>query len=113
MIVYNIDRCWFPLKADAEAFRKALGLPPSKLHKLNIETREELAVLLNGLMGLKEVDQDLIPQGAPMEPEISPKEIIDENVLLVPEYVPMFLARAYANGKKIVRISSEEMEDDS
>lgn len=71
MIVYNVDRKFFPMKNDADDHRKALKLPGSALHTLRIETREELAALLNGLFAtgpaaplepVAEPDLDFIPK---------------------------------------------------
>lgn len=57
MIVYNAGRLWFTMKADADAHRKAQGLPPAKLVKVTVNSREGLAAVLNGLCGLGGVDQ--------------------------------------------------------
>lgn len=52
MIVYNVNRSFFPMKNDAETLRKSEGLPPSATSKIEIKTREDLADLLNGLCAL-------------------------------------------------------------
>ncbi|WP_353645706.1 hypothetical protein [Mesorhizobium sp. WSM2239] len=108
MIVYNVERGWFPMKNDAEAYRKTLGLKPDANFKLVIETREELAAFLNGLMGIKAPEQ--APAGAVVEPVVAPPEVIERNFVEVPDYVPMFLAKAYAKaeGKEIKWVASEE-----
>lgn len=100
MIVYNVDRAWFPMKNDAEAHRKALGLPKGALFKLVITDRDELAALLNGLTALKAEE---LPTGAPVEQEVAPPEVVERNVLEVPDYIPKFLAEAEAKrqGKKV------------
>jgi len=110
MIVYNVERCWFPMKNDAEAYRRQLGLKPDANFKLVIETREELAALLNGLMGLKpepaaEAEAEPPPPaGAVLEPAPAPKEVVERNVIEVPSYVPKFLAEAWAkHGNRKIR----------
>ena len=86
MIVYNVNRQWFTHKDQADAYRKAQGIRPSNAtpFKVTIETREELATLLNALceptpetvkaMGTLLVDR------AYVEPQRA-----------VPDYVPLFL----------------------
>lgn len=49
MIVYNVKRRWFTMKNDAEAYRRTEGLPPSATYTLRVDTREDLADLLNTL----------------------------------------------------------------
>ncbi|ESY35711.1 hypothetical protein NKK48_30215 [Mesorhizobium sp. C386A] len=115
MIVYNVERGWFPMKNDAEAHRRALGLKPDANFKLVIETREELAAFLNGLMGLKKEpapEEAPTPVGAVLEPEVAPPEVIERNYIEVPDFVPAFLARAHAKaaGKEIRWISSASSE---
>lgn len=56
MIVWNAGRRFFPLKADAETHRKTHNLPPAI--KVEIDGREDLAALLNGLCAIGE-DQAL------------------------------------------------------
>ena len=45
MIVYNVARRWYAEKADAETYRKLLGLKPSATIKVTVENRGELAHL--------------------------------------------------------------------
>lgn len=106
MIVYNVERAWFPMKNDAEAHRKVLGLPPSANFKLVIESREELAAFLNGLMGIKAPEE--APAGAVLEPVVAPPEVIERNYIEVPDCVPLFLAKEHAKGKEIRWIKSDE-----
>lgn len=47
MIVYQIEKQFFPLKGDAETKRKQLGLKTGATIKHVITNREELAELLN------------------------------------------------------------------
>ena len=49
MIVYNVARRWYAEKADAETYRKLLGLKPSATIKVTVENRGELAHLLDAL----------------------------------------------------------------
>lgn len=49
MIVYNVKRRFFDMKQDAEAYRRAEGLPPPATAKIEITDRRELAALLNEL----------------------------------------------------------------
>jgi len=49
MIVYNVLRRWFTEKAAAQAYRKAEGLKPSALAKVTVNSRDDLAALLNAL----------------------------------------------------------------
>ncbi len=107
MIVYNVARGWFPMKNDAETYRRQLGLKPDANFKLEIHTREELAAFLNGLMGAKAPEA---PAGAVLEPVIAPPEVIERNVVEVPDYVPKFLAEAWAKreGKSIKWVSEAQ-----
>jgi hypothetical protein len=49
MIVYNVGRRWFGLKADAETYRISEKLPPDAATKITILDRIQLATLLNAL----------------------------------------------------------------
>lgn len=49
MIVYNVQRRFFDMKADAEKYRVAEGLPPSATLKLEVSDRRQLAALLTEL----------------------------------------------------------------
>ncbi|TGQ26588.1 hypothetical protein, partial [Mesorhizobium sp. M00.F.Ca.ET.216.01.1.1] len=74
MIVYNTDRAFFPMKNDADAYRRQLGLKPAALATIRIESREELAAFLNALMGLRkeasaeQPEAPVAPPGAVLEP---------------------------------------------
>ncbi|RWN60164.1 hypothetical protein [Mesorhizobium sp.] len=113
MIVYNVGRGWFPMKNDADAHRRQLGLKPAALATIRIDTREELAAFLNALMGLKgDAPEVEVPAGAVLEPQpqgVEP-EVIERNYIEVPDFVPMFLAqqRAKQAGKEIRWVSEEE-----
>ncbi|MDV2964983.1 hypothetical protein RZ532_03285 [Nitratireductor aquimarinus] len=106
MIIYNVERSWFPMKNDAEKYRKELGLKPDALHKLTINDRDELAALLNGLVALK---REELPAGAVTEPQVAPAKVVNQNIIEVPDYIPHFLAEAQAKkeGKQISWVSSE------
>ncbi|RWD43923.1 hypothetical protein [Mesorhizobium sp.] len=110
MIVYNVERGWFPMKNDAEAYRRKLGLKPAALATVRIESREELAAFLNALMGLKKEPAEPAetpPAGAVLEPQVVAPEVIERNYIEVPDFVPMFLAKKQAGGKEIRWISEE------
>lgn len=49
MIVYNVQRRFFDMKADAEKYRVAEGLPPAATLKLEVTERRQLAALLTEL----------------------------------------------------------------
>ncbi|RUU79027.1 hypothetical protein [Mesorhizobium sp. M7A.F.Ca.MR.362.00.0.0] len=90
MIVYNVQRRWFTMKNDAEAHRKALGLPPSATFTLRIGGRDDLADLLNGLCELgAQID------GANPNP---PPEVIERNQIAnePPDCVPALSCQGVA-----------------
>ena len=93
MLVYNVARCWFPMKNDAEAYRKQLGLPKDALSKLVIDDRDQLAALLNGLVGLVPEER---PPTAPVEPAPAPPEVLSRNRIEVPDFIPKFLVESWA-----------------
>lgn len=94
MIVYNVQRRWFTMKADAEAHRRDLGLPASATFKLDIRDRVELAAFLNGLCG--------IGNGTPsvMAEDPSPEVIARNQISDVPDCVPKFLVEAWQKSLK-------------
>lgn len=96
MIVYNVKRRWFPMKNDAEAYRKAGGLPPAATYTLRIDDRDELAALLNGLCGI-EPHHEI--EGCPPP---APAEVIERNQVTndPPDCVPLFLVREWENKMK-------------
>ncbi|TIW39833.1 MAG: hypothetical protein E5V72_25260, partial [Mesorhizobium sp.] len=109
MIVYNVDRAWFPMKNDADAYRRQLGLKPAALATIRIDTREELAAFLNALMGLKrDAPEAEVPAGAVLEPQVVAPEVIERNYVEVPDFVPLFLAKKQAGGKEIRWITEEQ-----
>ncbi|TPJ51778.1 MULTISPECIES: hypothetical protein [unclassified Mesorhizobium] len=117
MIVYNVDRAWFPMKNDADAHRRQLGLKPAALATIRIDSREELAAFLNALMGLKkepapDAPEETPPAGAILEPHVVEPEVVERNYIEVPDFVPMFLAKEHAKqqGKEIRWISSASTE---
>ncbi|RWM32584.1 MAG: hypothetical protein EOR77_21375 [Mesorhizobium sp.] len=113
MIVYNVERGWFPMKNDADAHRRQLGLKPAALATIRIDTREELAAFLNALMGLKKepaAQEEVPPAGAVLEPQVVAPEVIERNYIEVPDFVPAFLAKEHAKreGKEIRWITEEQ-----
>ncbi len=91
MIVYNVERRWFPMKNDAESYRRSLKLPPDATFKLQIETREELAAFLEGLCNVARPGAVSVATGIP-------EEVVERNRLpddYPPSYVPQFLVREW------------------
>lgn len=86
MIVYNVKRKWFSLKADAEAYRRAEGLPAEATFKLQIDDRDELAALLNGLCDIAAV----VP--APILADVIERNLVTNEP---PDFVPEFLAKEW------------------
>ena len=83
MIVYNVDRSFFPKKDDAEAYRRAERLSPASLHKIEVNSRDDLAALLNALCE---------PKPLTMKDE-RPEARIDV-ADPIPDFIPRFLRRA-------------------
>lgn len=88
MIIYNVQRRWFPMKADADTYRVGLGLPPKATAKIEVNNRDDLAALLNALCEAKEA------------PDVgATTEIVDRAYVPVdtdiPACVPAFLRKAY------------------
>ncbi|MER9596101.1 hypothetical protein [Mesorhizobium sp. M0244] len=101
MIVYNVARAWFTMKADAEAHRKSLGQPPSGTATIRIDSREELAGLLNGLMGLGEIEvmqANTVVAG----PALVPTEVVKRAQITntPPDCVPLFLIKDWERRNK-------------
>jgi hypothetical protein len=94
MIVYNVQRRWFSMKNEANAYRRELKLPPEALYKLELSTREELAFLLNGLCNNGNAMIDAVMALAP-EPltaaELLPVVVRNGVREDIPDYVPLFL----------------------
>jgi hypothetical protein len=95
MIVYNVKRRWFTMKADAEAYRKAEGLPPSATFKLDIRDRDDLAALLNGLCGMVAFVPP-VPLAA-VPPEVLERSRVVDNP---PDCVPQFLVKDWQQRHK-------------
>lgn len=95
MIIYNVKRRWFSMKADAERYRITEGLPPAATFKLEIVDREGLSALLNALSEPPE-------EGAPVEAErVGVTTAIVDNAFFVPSRdIPAFLRRDWA-GREI------------
>jgi hypothetical protein len=95
MIVYNVDRRFFSEKSDAEAFRKRLGLKPSATLKIAIDSRIDLAGLLNALCD--PAGHAAIAAKAPLPEPIAPPPLLDrayvDAQLTVPDCVPLFLIK--------------------
>lgn len=89
MIVYNVMRRFFAMKTDAEAHRKALGLKPDATIALRIESREELAALLNGLC-------EPGTSGAPDVAAVLPAIVVDRAYVEPGFDIPLFLRKENA-----------------
>lgn len=89
VIVYNVDRAWFTLKADAERHRVKLKLPPKATALVRVDNREELAALLNALCGAEE----WLRAGPSVKLTAGPEVIARASVakVLAPDFVPRFL----------------------
>lgn len=91
MIVYNVQRRWFGKKADADAFRVGLRLPPASAMKVEIGDRADLSALLNALCepGSDRVAEANLPVSG------DPQALIDRAFvsphITVPDFVPKFL----------------------
>lgn len=85
MIVYNVDRAWFTLKADAERRRVSVKLPPKATATVRVDSREELAALLNALCGAS------VPAPSPVA--LPPLEVLTRAhiEIIPPDFVPRFL----------------------
>jgi hypothetical protein len=65
MIVYNVERSFFPLKAEADSFRRSKKLPYHRTARLDVRTRDELAAILNAVAAgeMPEPGPEIEPQG--------------------------------------------------
>ncbi|MER8641021.1 hypothetical protein [Mesorhizobium sp. M1252] len=97
MIVYNVKRRWFTMKNDAEAYRKAEGLPPSGTYTLRIESRDDLAALLNGLCGIDGIHRYVEVVEEPVPEEVLARNEITNNP---PDCVPLFLVKDWEQRMK-------------
>lgn len=93
MIVYNVKRRWFASKADAEAYRKAEGLKPAAAAGVRIESREQLAFLLNALCGAEPAGIAVAAAATGADvPKIVDRAFVDPHAD-VPLFVPAFLIK--------------------
>ncbi len=92
MIVYNVQRGWFAMKADAEAFRKSAGLPPSATYKISVSDREELVALLSLISGRE------VPEGE-KAPEVAPEAVMAEDEPW-PDWIPAIFIRDWQKRRK-------------
>ena len=96
MIVYNVKRRWFPMKNDAEAYRRSEGLPPAALYTLRIDNRDELAALLDTLCGavVPPAAENITTGGLEVPTEVLERAAVPAEVE-VPDYIPAFLVKAW------------------
>ncbi|MBO6553225.1 MAG: hypothetical protein JJ926_03975 [Roseitalea sp.] len=81
MIVYNVDRRFFPLKGEAIAYCVEHGHKRASIHKFAITNRDELAAFLDGLC-----------EPAPDRPSPLPDVTVEREV---PDCVPAFLRKSW------------------
>lgn len=89
MIVYNVRRRWFSLKADAETYRVSEKLPPDATIKISIVDRTQLAVLLDALCAppprdgkastVKQVVPDPVIDQAYVDPDLDIPKFLRES----------------------------------
>ncbi len=95
MIVYNVQRQFFVKKDDAERARVAAGLKPAATLALRVETREDLAALLNALCDPPVAGSVALP---------ATTELVDRAYVArstdIPTCVPKFLIEAWAKLEK-------------
>lgn len=89
MIVYNVKRKWFPMKGDAETYRKSEGLPPDATTKIDVRDRDQLAALLNGLC--EPPAKGETPANFP-----APEKVIDDAYVMPDKDIPPFLRESWA-----------------
>ena len=97
MIVYNVQRRWFSMKATADTYRKELKLPPEAIYRLELNDREELSWLLNGLCD-SEAAVDAVLALAPepaAQDELLPVMVRNRVREDIPDYVPLFLRKEW------------------
>jgi hypothetical protein len=94
MIVYNVARGFFDMKADAEALRKELGLPKDALNKIDIRDRTELADFLTALCTRSE---------APAAQGVKPMDIADDAL----DFIPSFVKRDWERRAQFAKGGSE------
>ena len=96
MIVYNCERRWFEKQDEANAYRRTLLKPRSwPVARVRVESREDLAYLLNALCGASTPRVDVV---LPREPAMLQKFAEPVTVAAyvgkpdeVPDYIPLFL----------------------
>lgn len=91
MIVYNVRRRWFSLKADAETYRVSEKLPPDATIKISIVDRTELASLLDALC-----EPPPPSEKAPADSGPVPDRVIDQAFVDPDLDIPKFLRESWA-----------------
>lgn len=89
MLVYNVRTQFFPMKSEADAYRKSLGLPPKATTKIVVNSREALAALLNGLCN---------PAGGDLPETTTAK--LQELGEDIPDFVPAFVRSDWEKRKR-------------
>lgn len=90
MIVYNVRRRFFTMKDDAETYRKAEGLKPAATIRVEVDSRDDLAALLNALC-----EPGADPVAEANLPATDPAALVDRAFVApstdIPACVPLFL----------------------
>lgn len=100
MIVYNAGTRWFEKQEDAKAHARSLPRR-SPVTRVRVESREDLAALLNALCGASTPRVDVVLPAGPVKPTDKVERVtvaaaagnpawrgLDANV---PDFVPLFL----------------------
>lgn len=101
MIVYNVGREWFTQKKEAETARRStrsrLRPQGAPLNELRVETREELAALLNAICGGAAGQETTFKGATNSTPVILPAYVNDPSYTSgeTPAYIPAFLLRQH------------------
>ncbi|RTM09663.1 MAG: hypothetical protein EKK31_05315 [Hyphomicrobiales bacterium] len=91
MIVYNVGRRWFSLKADAETYRIGQKLPPDATIRISIVDRVQLASLLDALCEPPAPGDTAAAGTTPV-----PARVIDQAYVDPDFEIPRFLRESWA-----------------
>lgn len=91
MIVYNVGRRWFSMKADAETHRVSEKLPRDATIKISIDDRRQLAALLDALCEPPPPGNRESSGSAPV-----PAHVIDQAYVDPDFEIPKFLRESWA-----------------
>lgn len=91
MIVYVVRRRWFEKFADAEIYRRSLGLKGGATTKITVEGRSDLAELLNALCEPPRPPSGPARREAPIPAKVIDEAFVDPSMDDFLDYVPRFL----------------------